>query len=117
MLSLTVNLKITGKVCQLSKLHRGIVRADSEFSFTGVYSVPAYYNEWYPRLMYIKGQKSNLHHAKTYGMDFEYRHFIEQFKPERFNADEWAEIFKKVVQNTLCLLENTTMVSKCMLAI
>ena len=45
--------------------------------------------------MYIKGQKSNLHHAKTYGMDFEYRHFIEQFKPERFNADEWAEIFKK----------------------
>lgn len=64
-----------------------------------------------------KRAKSNLHHAKTYGMDFEYRHFIEQFKPERFNADEWAEIFKKVVQNTLCLLENTTMVSKCMLAI
>lgn len=65
------------------------------FIHWGVYSVPAYYNEWYPRLMYIKGQKSNLHHAKTYGMDFEYRHFIEQFKPERFNADEWAEIFKK----------------------
>ncbi len=33
----------------------------------GVYSVPAFGNEWYPRNMYIKGSRENLHHIKTYG--------------------------------------------------
>ncbi|MDE6766883.1 MAG: alpha-L-fucosidase, partial [Eubacterium sp.] len=30
-----------------------------------------------------------------YGMNFEYRNFIDMFKPEKFNADEWIELFKK----------------------
>ncbi len=64
------------------------------FIHWGVYSVPAYYNEWYPRLMYKKGHPVSKHHIKTYGREFEYRHFVEKFKPENFNADEWVKIFK-----------------------
>lgn len=65
------------------------------FIHWGVYSVPAFYNEWYPRLMYIKGSPCNLHHRKKYGADFEYRDFIEKFKPDKFDAEEWAHIFKE----------------------
>lgn len=65
------------------------------FIHWGVYSVPATESEWYPRLMYKRGTVSNLHHTKKYGMDFEYRNFIDMFKPEKFNADEWVELFKK----------------------
>lgn len=65
------------------------------FIHWGVYSVPACESEWYPRLMYIKPTKSNLHHGKTYGRNVEYRHMIEKFKPQKFNADEWVELFKK----------------------
>lgn len=65
------------------------------FIHWGVYSVPAYENEWYPRLMYIKGTKSNINHAKKYGMNFEYSRFVEKFKPEKFDAEEWVELFKK----------------------
>lgn len=65
------------------------------FIHWGVYSVPAYGSEWYPRLMYIKGHPCNLHHKKTYGSDFDYSKMVGLFKPEKFNADEWADIFKK----------------------
>lgn len=65
------------------------------FIHWGVYSVPAKQTEWYPRLMYIKGMPSNMHHIKKYGMNFEYRNFIDMFKAEKFNADEWVDIFKK----------------------
>lgn len=65
------------------------------FIHWGVFSVPAVQSEWYPRLMYIKGQKSNLHHTKKYGMHFEYRQLVDLFKPDQFNADEWTDIFKK----------------------
>lgn len=65
------------------------------FIHWGVYSVPAYFNEWYPRLMYRKAHTVSIHHNKKYGRNFEYRHFIEKFKPEAFDADEWADLFKK----------------------
>lgn len=65
------------------------------FVHWGVFSVPACESEWYPRLMYKKGTKSNLHHTRTYGRDVEYRHLIERFKPEKFDADQWAELFKR----------------------
>lgn len=65
------------------------------FIHWGVYSVPSCENEWYPRLMYKKGTKSNLFHSKKYGMDFEYSSLAKSFKPEKFNAEEWAELFKK----------------------
>ena len=37
------------------------------FIHWGVYSVPAFGNEWYPRNMYIQGSKEYEHHIKTYG--------------------------------------------------
>lgn len=67
------------------------------FIHWGVYSVPAYYNEWYPRLMYIKNSPVNKHHKKVYGgvEKFPYKNFIPMFKAENFNADEWLDLFKK----------------------
>ena len=34
------------------------------FIHWGVYAVPAYGNEWYPRLMYEVGTKENKHHLE-----------------------------------------------------
>ena len=62
------------------------------FIHWGVYSVPAFGNEWYSRNMYIKGSSEYEHHRKTYGdqAKFGYKDFIPMFKAEKFNADEWA---------------------------
>ena len=77
----------------------------------GVYSVPAFANEWYPRNMVIKGSAENKHHLETYGdpSQWPYDHFITgdqdkqgnfvQFAPKlkseggQFDPDEWAELF------------------------
>lgn len=63
----------------------------------GVYSVPAYGNEWYPRWMHFEGHDVYKHHVETYGhpSEFGYHDFIPMFKAEHFNADEWAELFVK----------------------
>lgn len=65
------------------------------FIHWGVYSVPAYGNEWYPRDMYIKDSHVYNHHKETWGehTEFGYKDFVPMFKAENFNADEWAEIF------------------------
>lgn len=66
------------------------------FIHWGVYSVPAYGSEWYARFMYDKGSDINKYHEATYGKltEFGYKDFIPMFKAEKFNADEWAAIFK-----------------------
>ncbi len=63
----------------------------------GVYSVPAYDSEWYPRNMHIKGQQAYKHHIENYGspLEFEYADFVPMFKAEKFDAEEWASLFKK----------------------
>jgi alpha-L-fucosidase len=67
------------------------------FIHWGVYSVPAFGNEWYPRNMYLKDSETFKYHLKTYGPQarFGYKDFIPMFKAERFNADAWAELFRK----------------------
>lgn len=67
----------------------------------GVYSVPAYGTEWYPRWMYVPGRKDwggdiFAHHEKTFGpvSQFNYHDFIPMFTAEHFDAKEWAELFK-----------------------
>lgn len=67
------------------------------FIHWGVYSVPAFNNEWYPRNMYIQGSKEYEHHMETYGphSSFGYKDFIPLFKAERFNPVEWANLFKR----------------------
>ena len=67
------------------------------FIHWGVYSVPAFDSEWYPRNMYIEGSKVYEHHIKTYGAhkNFGYKDFIPMFKAEKFDPNAWAALFKK----------------------
>jgi alpha-L-fucosidase len=67
------------------------------FIHWGVYSVPAYGNEWYPRKMYDTTTNIYKHHIETYGAltEFGYKDFIPMFKAEKFNADEWVSLFKE----------------------
>lgn len=67
------------------------------FIHWGVYSVPAFGNEWYPRNMYSLGSEEYKHHISTYGpLDkFGYKDFIPEFKAERFDPAAWATLFKK----------------------
>ena len=62
------------------------------FIHWGVYSVPAFCNEWYPRFMYQKGSNVYEHHFKNYGphKDFGYKDFIPMFTAELFTvAKTW----------------------------
>lgn len=72
------------------------------YTHWGPYSVPSWENEWYPRLMYSRndrrrGSKFYDYHRETWGdvTEFGYKDFIPLFTAEKFNADEWADLFKK----------------------
>lgn len=67
------------------------------FIHWGIYSVPAFGNEWYSRNMYDKKLPEYRHHIKTYGKhkDFGYKDFIPMFKGEHFDADKWISLFKE----------------------
>ncbi|GGR76597.1 alpha-L-fucosidase [Streptomyces humidus] len=77
----------------------------------GVFSVPAFGNEWYPRTMYQEDDSVHQHHVATYGRPsaWQYHHFIDgardiagafvEFAPKlksaggKFDPDEWAQLF------------------------
>jgi alpha-L-fucosidase len=67
------------------------------FIHWGVYCVPAFDSEWYPRNMYLQDEHVFKYHLENYGPQsrFGYKDFIPMFKAEKFNADEWAELFRK----------------------
>ncbi|WP_322906151.1 alpha-L-fucosidase [Paenibacillus sp. SGZ-1009] len=67
------------------------------FVHWGVYAVPAFQTEWYARNMYIQGSAEYEHHRRTYGSQdqFGYKDFIPRFTADRFDADEWADLFKR----------------------
>ena len=67
------------------------------FIHWGVYCVPAFGNEWYPRHMYIEGTKEYDHHLATYGKhtEFGYKDFIPMFTAENYDPDAWAQLFKE----------------------
>jgi alpha-L-fucosidase len=67
------------------------------FIHWGLYAVPAFGNEWYPRNMYQKGTREYEHHLATYGAQdkFGYKDFIPLFKAEKFDPDEWAGLFRR----------------------
>lgn len=67
------------------------------FIHWGLYCVPAFGNEWYPRHMYIQGTPEFNHHVETYGPQdkFGYKDFIPMFKAEKFNPDAWVDLFKQ----------------------
>jgi alpha-L-fucosidase len=77
----------------------------------GVFSVPAFGNEWYPRNMWISGSAENNHHRSVFGDPsvFPYHGFINgardrtgnfvQFAPKlrsaggNWDPNEWAQLF------------------------
>ncbi len=65
------------------------------FIHWGLYAVPAFANEWYPRNMYVQGTKEFAHHVETYGPQskFGYKDFIPMFKAEHYDPDAWAQLF------------------------
>jgi len=67
------------------------------FIHWGVYSVPAFGNEWYPRNMYRQGTPEFEHHLATYGPHtrFGYKDFIPLFQAEKFDPDAWADLFQR----------------------
>lgn len=67
------------------------------FIHWGIYSVPAYGNEWYSRNMYNATTREFDHHVATYGdqKTFGYKDFIPNFRGEYFDADAWVKLFKQ----------------------
>ncbi len=69
----------------------------------GVYSVPAYGNEQYYYYMHRDSTSADFlmgghkRHEAIYGplTKFGYHDFIPMFKGEKFNADEWAQLFQE----------------------
>ena len=73
------------------------------FIHWGVYAVPAFGNEWYPRNMYLPGSPEYQHHLETYGphTEFGYKDFIPQFKAEHYDPAAWARAVQGG-RRTLC---------------
>jgi len=67
------------------------------FIHWGVYSVPAFGNEWYPRNMYLQDTPEYKFHTETFGphTEFGYKDFVPQFKAENFDPQGWAALFKE----------------------
>jgi alpha-L-fucosidase len=69
------------------------------YTHWGPYCVPAYGPNvsWYPHNMYKEETAQYAYHVKTYGdpSKFGYKDFIPMFTAEKFDADEWAELFKR----------------------
>lgn len=63
------------------------------FIHWGVYSVPAAGSEWYPKHMY---NGLSAAHREKWGdqKSFGYKDFIPMFKAEKFNPQQWAELFE-----------------------
>ena len=72
--------------------------ADAKFGIFvhwGVFSLPAFGNEWYSREMYQQGSKDYEHHLATFGPQAKvgYKDLIARFKGERFDPRGWARLF------------------------
>jgi alpha-L-fucosidase len=67
------------------------------FIHWGVYSVPAFSNEWYPRNMYIEGSPEFEHHRAVWGAhsEFGYKDFVPMFKAGEFDPARWADLFRR----------------------
>ena len=67
------------------------------FIHWGIYSVPAFDNEWYSRNMYLRDHPAYKHHQEKWGhqSQFGYKDFIPMFTAEKFDPDAWAALFKK----------------------
>lgn len=69
------------------------------YTHWGIYSVPACRpnGSWYGFYMYQKGSPQYEYHVKKYGgpEKFGYKDFIPMFTGEKFDAEEWADLFAR----------------------
>lgn len=69
------------------------------YTHWGIYAVPARGPNatWYPYNMYREGTPQYDYHVQTYGhpSTFGYKDFIPMFTGEKFDPEEWAELFKQ----------------------
>lgn len=67
------------------------------FVHWGVYSVPAFGSEWYPRQMYRRGAREFEHHVATFGAQskFGYKDFIPRFTMNAFDAPDMVALFRR----------------------
>ncbi len=74
------------------------------FIHWGLYSVPAFGNEWYARNMYGESHPEFTHHIKTYGPQkkFGFKDFIPFFQAEKFDATDWVSLFKQAGAKYIC---------------
>lgn len=65
------------------------------FIHWGVYSVPAFGSEWYPRNMYQKGSPEYQHQVSTHGSEtaFGYKDYIPMFRAQHFDPQAGARLF------------------------
>lgn len=64
------------------------------FMHWGLYAVPAHHNEWYEKHMYSADLQWHTDHFGPPDK-FGYKDFIPLFTAEKFDADAWADLFKK----------------------
>ena len=65
------------------------------FIHWGLYSVAAHHNEWYVAHMYAGGADTAWHIQHFGPLDqFGYKDFIPLWRAEKYNPDEWAELFQ-----------------------
>ena len=91
---------------------------DSKFGIFihwGVYSVPAFFSEWYPKHMYDSSSPVFEHHLRTYGphKKFGYKDFIPMFKGEKFDPKHWCDLIRESGAGMLYLLQSIMTDSRC----
>lgn len=67
------------------------------FIHWGVFSVPAFHNEWYSRDMYVRHSLDYIYHRNLYGPQstFGYKNFIPMFTARKFDPRRWVGLFVK----------------------
>ncbi len=63
----------------------------------GVFTVPEYSYEWYPRHMYREGSPENEHFKRTYGdlKHVGYKDLVGLFTAPKFDAKQWLDLFEE----------------------
>ena len=74
--------------------------SDSKFGLYahwGIFSVPGFGNEWYGKWMHDPAHEIYRQHRERFGSPAEYGYtrFIDGFTAERYDAEEWADLFVK----------------------
>ncbi len=72
--------------------------SDSKFGLYahwGIYSVPGFGNEWYGKWMNDPAHEIYRQHGERFGSpaDYGYTRFIQGFTAERYDPEEWADLF------------------------